>query len=245
MKNENSFYRPPSNCQVPDLAEKWETIFGRRTDGYFVEIGAYDGESFSNTSCLSDAGWAGLYVEPIIEFADKCRARHAANPRVKVLNCAASDASGVAEIFIGDTLTTLVGDQVADYEKIDWAKGLHRGQRREIQIDLLDNILEAQQIPIGFDALVVDVEGAEEKVIRGFDIDKWCPKVILIELEDEHPDFRDNSRIVSAVAGIRRKIEAAGYSIYFKDLINSLYIRNNIQERISKKFMTPAKKLKL
>ena len=227
------FYNPPDNCQVPDLGQKWETIFGRRTEGVFVEVGAYDGENFSNTSCLADVGWAGLYIEPIEEFAEQCRARHARNSRVKIINCAASDAVGSAQIFVGGTLTTLVGDQVADYEKIDWAKGLHRGESREIKTARLDDILDEQGIAIGFDVLVVDVEGAEEKVIGGFDIARWHPKVILIELEDEHPDFRDNARVVSSVAAIRDKLDRAGYYLYFKDHINSLYVRNDVSERIS------------
>lgn len=230
-----SFYSPPSNCQVPQLGEKWDLIFGRRSEGYFVEVGAYDGENFSNTSCLADAGWAGLYVEPIEEFAEKCRARHSGNPRVSVLNCAASDAAGSARIFIGDTLTTLVGDQVADYAKIDWAKDLHRGESREIRTERLDLLLEEAKAPIGFDVLVVDVEGAEEKVINGFDIAKWRPKVILIELEDEHPDFRDNIRVVNSVTAIREKIELAGYAIHFKDHINSLYVRTDVAARIERK----------
>ena len=228
-------YTPSANCQVPDLGAKWEAIFGRRTEGFFVEVGAYDGESFSNTSCLSDAGWGGLYVEPIEEFAEKCRRRHAGNPRVHVINTAASDEAGRAEIFVGDTLTSLIGEQVADYEKIDWAKGLHRGESREITTDRLDTILSDGSVPVSFDVLVVDVEGAEEKVMLGFDVARWRPKVILIELEDEHPDFRDNVRVVSAVSSIREHLRAAGYSVYFKDHINSLHLRSDVDERVARK----------
>jgi len=235
MNPPRPFYTPPANCQVPELGEKWDFILGRRSEGYFVEVGAYDGENFSNTSCLADAGWAGLYVEPIEEFAEKCRARHSGNPRVSVLNCAASDAAGVAQIFLGDTLTTLVGDQVADYAKIDWAKNLHQGESREIRTERLDVLLEEAKAPIGFDVLVVDVEGAEDKVVNGFDIAKWHPKVILIELEDEHPDFRDNPRVVASVTAIREKIERAGYTLHFKDHINSMYLRSDVAARIEKK----------
>lgn len=232
MTGSTPFYRVPDNCQVPDLASKWHQIFGRRSEGFFVEVGAYDGENFSNSSCLSDAGWAGLYIEPIAEFAEKCGARHAGNPGVKVLNCAASDVAGTAEIFIGDTLTTLVGEQVADYETIDWAKGLHKGQSRQIVTERLDQILEREDVPCGFDLLVVDVEGAEEKVIDGFDIPRWRPKVLLIELEDEHPDFRTIERVVTAVTRVRTKIEAAGYKLFFRDHINSMYLRADVMSRV-------------
>jgi glycosyltransferase involved in cell wall biosynthesis len=52
-------------------------------------------------------------------------------------------------------------------------------------------------------------------------------------LEDEHPDFKNNERVVNAVAWIRQKIETAGYSISFKDHINSLYIRGDVARRLS------------
>lgn len=222
------FYRPPANCQVPNLGGKWEALFGRRTSGVFVEVGGYDGESFSNTSCLADVGWSGLYIEPIAEFAQRCRLRHVKNPDVRVLERAVSDASGEIDIHVGDTLTTIVGEQVLDYEKIDWAKGLHRGETRRVPMERLDIILEREGIDPGFDVLVIDVEGAEPQVMAGFDVGRWRPKVILVELEDDHPDFRTNQRVVEGVMAVRKRIEEADYAPYFKDAINTLYVRRDI-----------------
>ncbi len=138
---------------MPSLGAKWEALLGRRLSGFFVEVGAYDGEKFSNTSCFADVGWSGLYVEPIAEFAEKCRARHAGNPGVKVLENAVSDTSGTIDIYVGDTLSTVVEAQVADYEQIDWAKGLHKGERRSVPSERLDVILERFGVPEGFDVL--------------------------------------------------------------------------------------------
>ena len=225
------FYLPPPTCQVPNMGGKWEALFGRRTTGYFVEVGAYDGESFSNTSCLADVGWSGLYVEPIAEFAEKCRLRHAENAGVSVVVAAAAEAAGETEIFVGDTLTTIVGEQVEDYEKIDWAKGLHQGQKRKIATETLDTLLGRVGAPTGFDVLVVDVEGAEDRVLAGFDLEMWKPKALLIELEDEHPDFRDNDRVVRQATAVRRRLESAGYRIYFRDHINSLYVRADVLDQ--------------
>ena len=46
-------------CQIPDLDKIYTKYFGEDTDRIFVEVGAFDGESVSNTSCLADAGWKG------------------------------------------------------------------------------------------------------------------------------------------------------------------------------------------
>ena len=60
-------YKIPSNCQVDNLNELYIEYFGYPSEGYFVEVGAYDGELFSNTACLADTGWKGLYIEPIYD----------------------------------------------------------------------------------------------------------------------------------------------------------------------------------
>src|SRR5262245_29035772 len=54
-----------NSCQIPNLREQYESLGLSPHTGYFVEVGAFDGESFSNTSFLADQGWSGLYVEPV------------------------------------------------------------------------------------------------------------------------------------------------------------------------------------
>ncbi|POR47347.1 FkbM family methyltransferase [Bosea psychrotolerans] len=232
------FYNPPTTCQVPNLSGKWEALFGKRHDGIFVEVGAYDGESYSNTSCLADVGWGGLYIEPVPEFAEKCRQRHAANHKVTVIEMAASDVAGEADLHIGDTLTTLSEAQVADYNQIGWAKGLHQGQSRKVATERLDVILGKAAIEPGFDLLVVDVEGLEVQVFAGFTIERWRPKVVLVELEDEHPDFRDNERVRAGAIGVRQKLEQAGYKIYYRDIINSVYVDGLVYKDLPAEHMT-------
>jgi len=61
------------SCQIPNLKKIYREIFGDCAFGTFVEVGAFDGESFSNTSGLADFGWRGLYIEPISEFAIQCK----------------------------------------------------------------------------------------------------------------------------------------------------------------------------
>jgi hypothetical protein len=45
----------------------------------------------------------------------------------------------------------------------------------------LDRILEQAGSPAAFDFLSMDVEGPEIDALRGFDIARWQPKLILIE----------------------------------------------------------------
>ena len=47
-------YNLSPTCQIPGLDKIYEEYFGD-TLGLFVEVGAFDGESVSNTSGLADA----------------------------------------------------------------------------------------------------------------------------------------------------------------------------------------------
>ena len=51
----------------------------------------------------------------------------------------------------------------------------------EIKTRTLDSILEDNNLEPNFDLLSIDVEGHEMEVFKGFSIDKWRPKLILLE----------------------------------------------------------------
>lgn len=91
-------YPVANTCQVPffkSLSDVYEFTFGYKKAGVFVEVGAYDGESFSNTSGLADLGWEGHYLEPIPQYAAAAAARHASNaPRVRVHTVAVGERDG-------------------------------------------------------------------------------------------------------------------------------------------------------
>src|SRR6185436_17619755 len=70
---EPRYYEPAPSCQLAELAGLYSLFLGERGNGFFVEVGAYDGISFSNTSCLAARGWSGMLVEYIPRFAQACR----------------------------------------------------------------------------------------------------------------------------------------------------------------------------
>jgi len=70
------------------------------------------------------------------------------------------------------------------------------------------------------DVLVIDTEGFEAEVLAGFDLRRWKPKVLIIELADFHPDLPSHR---AQDAKLRAEILAAGYEIVFKDSINTIF----------------------
>ncbi len=221
--------RPSRSCQIPVLKDIVRQHLPGVRKGVFVEVGAYDGERFSNTSWLADSGWRGIYVEPSPEFAQLCRIRHCLN-RVQVVNSAAGKEDGEATLMQIGSLSTMSGETFEEYLNIPWARGQidKKLEHHTARIQPLDKILETTRCPDEIDLLVVDVEGFEESVFAGFDLERWQPRMLIVELCDMHADFSANPGLVASAQRVRHKLLAAGYHEVYRDEINTVFVRQSI-----------------
>jgi hypothetical protein len=220
-KSPPSFYSPTSSCQIPELASLYSIFLGERSNGFFVECGAYDGISYSNSSCLADAGWSGILIEPIPEFAKLSRERYISNPRVQVVEVAVGSKADNIDINIAGPLTTSSDNLILNYSQIEWSKPWVNNTRTiSVPQRTLDDILEETATSKQIDVLIVDVEGAEDSVFKGFTLEIWCPKMIIVELAHTHPDLHV---IASMDAELQKTIQNHGYSIVYKDKINTVF----------------------
>ena len=221
-------YKVSKSCQINTLNDIYTKYFGYPSKGYFVEVGAYDGEFVSNTSCLADHGWQGLYVEPIYDHYLKCLDRHDKND-VIVANVAIGLEEGETTIYYGDTLTTLDKDQVKRYSEMDVFQHISFSTTVCDQMRL-DTLMEKLESPKEFDVLVVDDEGKEAEVFETFELDDWKPKMLIVELEDEHPSFQKYEDLVDRIKNLREYILNKGYVEIFKDHINTVFVREEIKK---------------
>jgi FkbM family methyltransferase len=211
-------YQFANNCQFdgPTLNEIYEKAFGvDKKDGFFVEIGASNGQDYSNTSCLSDAGWTGIYVEPVPALADACRERHKHN-KIAVVDGAVSSVTGAITIWmIPEWQTATLNHDAA--AKITSQKPIPF----TVQSWTLDELLLKQRVPVEFDLLVIDVDYGEIEVLKGFSINFWFPKMVIIELhEDSQQPLSEEIRQFAYPY-----FENAGYKKIYKDFINTIYER--------------------
>lgn len=71
----------------------YEAFFKGRTEpGTFVDVGAYDGVTFSNTLLFERLGWMGVCVEPLPPAFSKLRSSR----KAICVNCAVADRAGEA-----------------------------------------------------------------------------------------------------------------------------------------------------
>jgi FkbM family methyltransferase len=219
-----TMYKLSQTCQIPNLNQIYIEYFGKFTNNrLFVEIGAYDGESVSNTSCLADAGWKGIYVEPIHSNYVKCLERHK-NNNVIVSNLAIGIEEGVQKIYSNDILSSL--DE--EHAHLGVNKFHYPKFKEEICYQIrMDTFLNNYNVNENFDLLVVDVEGREDQVFYSFDLKKWKPKMLIIELVDDHEYFLENENIIQRVKKLRTFIHNTGYREIYRDDINTIFISND------------------
>lgn len=151
------------------------SIFNKRR-GVCVEVGGFDGITGSNTYFFEKLGWDCLIVEPVPSFCDQIRQVR----NCKIVEAAASDGKGEIEFHIVEGAGTLSSSEITDAH----LKRIHEegGVLNRILVPRLPltDILEAAAIG-EIDFISIDVEGHELSVLRGFDLDRFRPRILIVE----------------------------------------------------------------
>lgn len=223
----SSPYESRSDCQIPNLSELYSQVFGVRSDGYFVEVGANDGKTVSNTWPLARAGWHGLYIEPNPDALARCRRNHRRHQGIQFCEDLISDVDGRrTKLHHAGLLSTVEEAQYDEYGHIDWAREYVENTASNHESRTLNAVLTSCEVRHRFDVLVVDVEGHEDAVFQGFSLNYWQPTMIIVELTDDHPTLKAQAR---SAASVRKRIEEADYRAIYRDSINTCFVRSDFK----------------
>ncbi len=179
------FSRPASH----DLERKLAGYLPDR-GGTFLEAGAYDGFTESNTYWFERMrGWTGVLVEPVPEMAAIARRER---PGAQVFSCAlvADDVDGATiRMQTGGTMSLVEGAGPSrDFEIAHAREGArltHRDQHAiEVPARTLSAVLDEAGSP-ALDLMSLDVEGSEAIALEGLDLDRHAPRFLLVEMLHE------------------------------------------------------------
>jgi FkbM family methyltransferase len=163
----------PSSSPYSQLGQDLWVLKHHPHPGFYLELGAYHGQSLSNTCLLEERGWQGLSVDP---FVASWEGR--SNPVVKHA--------------IWDKEAEVVFRKASELGGIDECIGMHAHAVRQCETCTLQTmpvatLLQTYKVPPVIDYLSLDVEGSELDILKAFPFDTHHVHLITVEHNWEEP----------------------------------------------------------
>lgn len=183
-----------------DLFVGW--VYGSKRSGYFVEFGATDGVTLSNTHWLARTlEWRGLLAEPARGWHDALGRNR---PDASIDHRCVWKATGERLVFNEtpfrelSTIDALSGND-------GHAQARVQGERYEVATVSLNDLLREHGAPGRIDYLSVDTEGSEADILEAFD---WRSTAVgVVTVEHNSTANRDRLHRLLSQQGFRRVFE--------------------------------------
>lgn len=161
-----------------------EYIFSGKRDGFFVEVGAYDGLNGSNTYFFEkERGWNGICIEPNSDIFPKLKI----NRNCVCLNVCAYKENKIIQFNKIDGHAEMLSGIDESYNERHRSRVkediILRGGRQNLEYYpsfRLDTIFENLKVN-SIDLLCIDTEGSELDILKGIDFNKVDISTIVIE----------------------------------------------------------------
>jgi len=142
-----------------------------KTNGFFIELGANDGLTQSNTAMLEfNRGWKGILIEPSPNAYAECSKNRPASTCFN-LACVSNTFEGneIRGDFNGGMMSSVDGVRTGTQNLLS------------VQVSTLEKILDS--VGAGaIDLLSLDTEGYELEILKGLNLNKHRPRYMLIEI---------------------------------------------------------------
>jgi len=219
---------PVESCQIPALSAILAYYLEEKI-GIFVEVGAFDGISFSNTYHLAAAGWRGIYCEPVNEYALKCANNHSGHPNVDILQVAISNVDDATLTIDTGGVFSTVDSAARDYFMKQGFSRHHFNGSKQLTVPTLTLSTLIHKFSLAqIDILVIDVEGHELSVLEGLSITSNRPSMIIIELQEVQ---HGKDSLSSSYARARLLLHHHKYVCVYSDLINSIFVEDALYRK--------------
>ena len=153
-------------------------LYRNHTTGVYVDVGCHHPLEGNNTYLLHKKGWEGINIDldPYsIETFNFFR------PKDFNINSAVADKKKLVDLFFYhhrspiNTINTFIHK----------SRIKKSSQIKKIETNTLDNIIEESPYKDRkINLLSIDVEGSEMDILKGFNLRKYCPDVVVIEFLD-------------------------------------------------------------
>jgi FkbM family methyltransferase len=183
----------------------WQ-YFGGRTPGFFIDVGANQPQIGSQTWFLEEQGWRGILIEAQSQL---CPALRAGRPHSTVFQvaCGAPEDPPELPFYVAE----IAGHSSLEKNLVDSATKYVRTEM--VKLRTLDSILEEVGNP-RIDFVSIDVEGTQLNVLRGLNLERHQPALLLIEDHLHH-------------LKVHRYLKRHGYQVVKRTGLNNWYVPRN------------------
>jgi FkbM family methyltransferase len=194
----------PRSLGLDELDVRVAKYFDYSRGGFFIESGANDGISQSNSLYFERyLGWTGLLIEPIPGLVEACR-RNRPKAIVEHAALVPFDHPDTIEMRFCGLMSVVrngMRSRAEEDEHIRVGSEIQNIAPYDVTVPAkpLQSILDAHDIK-ECDLLMLDVEGYEAQVLSGIDFDRFSPRAMLIEAR-----YRD--AVEKVLAGRYRIVE--------------------------------------
>jgi FkbM family methyltransferase len=219
--NRSPRFRVEFTSQFGEDCWLWDLFHGQ-TDGFFIEVGAYDGYTYSVSYPFEAIGWTGLLIEPILERFEKARVRRTGS-RVVHAALAAEGGPPTCTFNVVDGPFEGMLSHLNPTEAITREVASLGRTSRQVTVPLstMDQLLADHKTPIDF--AVIDVEGGEIPLLQGFNLRLHRPRVVMLEESVPNP-----------TSAVSRHMVHNGYQPVAYPWINRVYVREDETELIDR-----------
>lgn len=188
--------------------------------GIFLDIGAWDGKTFSNTAALVDRGWSGVLVEPSPSSFNTLRERYADNPKLQLVHAAVGEHCGLVEWWDsgGDGVSTTSEKHFRTWDGT--AKFNPPYLIGQVTVGcLFDSMQQLYDRKIG--VVSIDTEGTSISILKDLLRYHVSAKVIVVEY-----DLQDKE--------IGEFVKTFGFEPTYKSSENLVLVHESISNRVSR-----------
>jgi len=142
-------------------------------NGFYIDVGAWDPREHSVTMAFYERGWSGVNIEPHPHYFAKIQEQRSRDINLRVAIGDGKEKTATFYAIDGTGLSTF-NAEVAGQNKSFPAKKI------EVDVRTLNSIFEecaSQDVHF----LKIDCEGSEEQALRGLDLERFRPWIIVIE----------------------------------------------------------------
>lgn len=224
---------------ITSYAQNFEDVMLARAfpgaQGFYVDVGANDPDIDNVTRVFYERGWSGINIEPLSANSAALRGKRARDTNLEIAVGEEEGSITFYEIGKWHGYSTTDADIAAQHRKDGLAVIEHTVPIRKLAY-VLDEHAEGKTI----DFLKIDVEGTELSVLRGADLKRHRPKIIVLESKmpvtinmvdrvDEVPDRAEE------YAGF---LAPLGYRLAYHDGLNAFFLAEE-HRALEKAFKRP------